>query len=86
MYIYLDKNTTSMYYNHMRKTKLTLEDRIMDNLGCLMIIFLGIIPALSWLTHIITCFQDDRWGFLIAGAVFFPIAMVHGIGIWFGLW
>lgn len=40
----------------------------------------------SWLTHVITCFSDERWGFLIAGALFFPIAIVHGIGIWFGAW
>ena len=32
------------------------------------------------------CFSDDRWGFLIAGALMFPIAIVHGVGIWFGAW
>ena len=40
----------------------------------------------AWLTHVITCFSDDRWGFLIAGALFFPVAVVHGIGLWFGVW
>lgn len=43
------------------------------------------MPA-AWLTHLIVCFQDDRWGFLIAGAIFFPVAIVHGTGTWFGLW
>lgn len=38
----------------------------------------------AWLTHVIVCFKDDSWGFLIAGALFFPIAMVHGIGMWLG--
>lgn len=47
--------------------------------------FLVVIPA-SWLTHLITCFSDERWGFLIAGAIMFPVAIVHGIGIWFGAW
>ena len=41
------------------------------------------LPA-SWLTHVFTCFQTEQWGFLIAGAVFFPVAIVHGFGIWFG--
>lgn len=40
----------------------------------------------AWLTHVISCFSDDRWGFLIAGALFFPVAVVHGVGIWFGSW
>lgn len=40
----------------------------------------------AWITHVVTCFQDDRWGFLVAGALFFPVAVVHGIGIWFGSW
>lgn len=48
------------------------------------LIFLACIVA--WFTHLYTCFTDERWGFLIAGAIFFPIAIVHGVGIWFGVW
>jgi hypothetical protein len=40
----------------------------------------------GWLTHVINCFQDDRWGFLVAGTLFFPVAVIHGIGLWFGFW
>lgn len=43
------------------------------------------VPA-AWLTHVITCFAEATWGFLIAGAILFPIAIVHGVGIWFGAW
>jgi hypothetical protein len=39
----------------------------------------------SWLTHIVVCLQTASWGFLIAGAIVFPIAWIHGTGIWFGL-
>lgn len=48
------------------------------------IIYIALVAA--WLTHVVTCFSDDRWGFLIAGALVFPIAFIHGIGIWFGAW
>ena len=52
--------------------------------------FFGLIIVLTstaaWLTHLFVCFSDDRWGFLIAGAIMFPIAIVHGIGIWLGVW
>ena len=40
----------------------------------------------TWLTHVIFCFQSGNWGFLIAGALFFPIANVHGLGLWLGWW
>jgi len=41
---------------------------------------------LSWITHVVVCLKACAWGFLIAGAIAFPIACVHGTGIWFGLW
>jgi len=37
-----------------------------------------------WLTHIVFCLSTGKWGFLIAGAIFFPIGIIHGIMIWFG--
>lgn len=49
--------------------------------------FLGIVIWFfaAWITHIVVCLKDDSWGFLIAGALMFPIAWIHGTGIWFGL-
>jgi len=49
---------------------------------------LGLILATigAWMTHIAHCFTVEAWGFLIAGAMFFPVAVVHGVGLWFGLW
>ncbi len=38
----------------------------------------------GWVTHIIVCIQTAAWALLIAGAIMFPIGIVHGIGIWFG--
>lgn len=38
----------------------------------------------SWITHIVVCLQTASWGFLIAGALVFPIAWIHGTGVWFG--
>lgn len=39
----------------------------------------------AWVTHVIVCLKAASWGFLIAGAIFFPIAIIHGFGIWFGV-
>ena len=40
----------------------------------------------SWLTHVIVCITAKSWLFLIAGAIMFPVAVVHGTGVWFGAW
>lgn len=43
------------------------------------------IPFAAWLTHIFVCLSEGLWGFLIAGAIFVPIGVIHGIGLWFGV-
>ncbi|WP_241624488.1 hypothetical protein [Rosenbergiella epipactidis] len=40
----------------------------------------------AWITHIVICLSAGKWGFLIAGALVFPIAVIHGTGHWFGMW
>jgi hypothetical protein len=57
-----------------------------EGLGCFFALlwFLPIFAA--WFQHLYTCFTEDRWGILIAGAIFFPIGIIHGFGIWFGFW
>lgn len=40
----------------------------------------------SWITHIVVCLKAGSWGFLIAGAIMFPVAVIHGTGVWFGAW
>ena len=50
----------------------------------------GLVTSLTvfagWVTHIIVCIQNEQWVLLIAGALAFPIGVVHGIGQWFGIW
>ena len=40
----------------------------------------------AWFTHLFICFTVGKWGFLIAGATFFPIGIIHGVGHWLGWW
>ena len=54
--------------------------------GAAGLVALGIVCFAAWLTHVIVCLQQGEWGFLIAGALAFPIAIVHGFGIWCGFW
>lgn len=54
--------------------------------GCFGLCLIAAIPFAAWLTHVINTIQNEEWFFLLAGAIFAPIGMVHGIGIWFGVW
>lgn len=55
--------------------------------GCaLFSVFVVLAGIAAWATHIIVCLRDGEWGFLIAGALFFPVAIIHGIGCWVGAW
>jgi len=54
--------------------------------GCLTIIAIAVLPFAAWLTHVINTIQNEEWIFLLAGAIFAPIGIIHGIGIWFGAW
>lgn len=48
------------------------------------IISIPITLFAAWVTHVIVTIQNEEWIFLLIGALFFPIAIVHGIGVWFG--
>jgi len=54
--------------------------------GEILVLVLLLWATASWLTHVVVCIKAASWGFLIAGAIFFPIAMIHGTGYWIGAW
>lgn len=56
------------------------------SLGVLALIAFYISLPLAWLTHVVVCLAAGKWGFLIAGALIFPIAIIHGYGVWIGAW
>jgi hypothetical protein len=40
----------------------------------------------AWLTSIVFCAANGCRPLLIASATFFPVGIVHGVGVWFGGW
>ncbi len=54
-----------------------------DSLGGIFGLLLIVWMVAAWFTHVITCFAIGSWGFLIAGAVMFPVAIAHGTWLWF---
>ena len=39
----------------------------------------------GWFTHIIHCLIAAKYLLLIAGAFIFPVGVIHGVGLWFGV-
>jgi hypothetical protein len=48
------------------------------------ILFLWLVG--SWLTHVVVSISHHAWGLLVAGAIMFPIGIIHGTGVWLGVW
>lgn len=49
------------------------------------VIFLFCVIVVSWFTHILHCLITAKYLLLIAGAFVFPVGVIHGIGLWFGV-
>ncbi len=59
----------------------------MFNLGAAFVyVVIAFTCFAAWLTHVVVTIQAATWLFLIAGAIFAPIGVIHGIGVWFGAW
>ena len=39
----------------------------------------------GWVTHVIVCIQTAQWVLLIAGGLIVPVGIIHGWGLWFGI-
>ena len=56
------------------------------NKGCAIatiVLILAAIPA--WITHVIVTIQTEQWVLLVVGALVAPVGIIHGFGIWLGI-
>lgn len=50
------------------------------------LLLLGLVGYSAWLTSIVYCAANGLRPLLIAAAAFFPVGIIHGVGVWFGGW
>lgn len=43
----------------------------------------GVIAA--WVTHVVVCIKASAWVLLAFGCIVAPVGVVHGIGVWLGV-
>lgn len=48
-------------------------------------ISLLLASAAAWVTHVIVCIKASAWILLLFGCIVAPVGVIHGIGVWFGL-
>lgn len=46
-------------------------------------IWLACIAA--WITHVVVCIKAAAWILLLFGCFIFPVGVIHGFGVWFGV-
>lgn len=39
----------------------------------------------AWLQHVYTCIINESWFLLAIGTFAFPIGIMHGVGVWIGI-
>lgn len=52
--------------------------------GLLAIGFWGAALA-AWVTHVIVCIKASAWVLLLFGCIVAPVGVIHGIGVWVGV-
>lgn len=45
--------------------------------------FFAVIAA--WVTHVIVCIKASAWVLLLFGCIVAPVGVIHGIGVWLGV-
>jgi hypothetical protein len=49
----------------------------------ILLLLLG--SAAAWITHVIVCIHHAAWVLLLFGCFVAPVGVIHGIGVWMGV-
>lgn len=77
----------NMTFHTIRKPARVPDDRQgVATLGLLLTalsLLLG--SAAAWITHVIVCIKASAWILLLFGCIVAPVGVIHGIGVWLGV-
>lgn len=63
-----------------------MKEFIVQSIAVDFTLFVTILCILAWLTHIIHCYMAvDKFVLLFVGGFIFPIGIIHGFGLWAGV-
>ncbi|RWI35494.1 hypothetical protein [Mesorhizobium sp.] len=44
-----------------------------------------IASVAAWITHVVVCIKTASWILLLFGCVVAPVGVIHGVGVWLGV-
>jgi len=58
--------------------------------GVAALVFLSWVAAIlasiaAWITHVIVCIKASAWVLLAFGCIIAPVGVIHGFGVWLGV-
>ncbi|WP_342152297.1 hypothetical protein [Methylorubrum sp. SB2] len=53
--------------------------------GALCILGLWASCIAAWVTHVVVCIKASAWVLLAFGCIVAPVGVVHGVGVWLGV-
>lgn len=54
-------------------------------IGGLVGVGIPVAAVIAWITHVVVCIKAASWILLLFGCIVFPVGVIHGIGVWFGM-
>ena len=74
------------HYNDMNKGRIMLrKGGPMDAMTVVTLLLSGVLTYAAWLTSIVFCAVNGLMPLLVVAALFFPVGVVHGVGVWLGV-
>lgn len=58
-----------------------------DSMGHALLIGIAFVltSLAAWITHVIVCIHQAAWVLLAFGCIVAPVGVIHGIGVWLGV-
>lgn len=55
--------------------------------GSAVVVVLALLLATvaAWATHVIVCIKASAWILLAFGCIVAPVGVIHGVGVWLGV-
>lgn len=53
--------------------------------GLFIMLPLVLASAAAWVTHVIVCIKASAWILLAFGCIVAPVGVIHGVGVWLGV-
>lgn len=44
-----------------------------------------LVTGAAWITHVIVCIKASAWVLLAFGCIVAPVGVIHGVGVWLGI-